>query len=183
MTEQALPNWFDERIEPWLSGDLTGSEAALFEARLATDPLLEREVARATRLSSRLAELPSLKAPSSINRSVREMTGTGFSLPGLPGLPVWGWSVGGACAAALIAMVAPGPLSFTNESRPELVASAQPTAGELAKARADLALALGYVDQAGDMAARQLGTRAGAAAARSLFEPARRRAAEAPDTI
>ena len=177
MTEQQLPNWFDERIEAWLDGELSGSEAALFESRLATDPRLEREVDRAMNLSAQLKELPSLAPPSSLTRGVMEMTGSGFSLPRLA-LPAWGWSLGGACAAALALMVTLGPVWQRGAE-----ADLQPTAQELAKARADLALALGYVDQAGDMAARQLGTQAGAVTARSLLEPARRVNNDGADTI
>lgn len=176
MTEQQLPNWFDERIEAWLDGDLSRSEAALFESRLASDPLLEREVERAMRLTAQLGELPSLAPPSSLTRSVKEMTGSGFSLPRLA-LPAWGWSLGGACAAALALMVTLGPVGQPGQT------DGQPTPQQLAKARADLALALGYVDQAGDMAARQLGTQAGAVTVRSLLEPARRINSDGPDTI
>ena len=187
MTEQSLPNWFDERIELWLDGELGASEAALFEARLASDPLLEREVARATNLASQLADLPSLKAPSSIQRSVMEMTGAGWSLPSLPN---WGWSLGGACAAALVLMVTVGlrnpALENSDVSASVVVAdlpTARPTERQLAKARADLALALGYIDQAGDMAARQLGVRAGEVTARSLMQPHQQRRMESSSAI
>ncbi|MFK7957222.1 MAG: hypothetical protein AB8B96_14090 [Lysobacterales bacterium] len=195
MTEQSLPNWFDERIELWLDGELQGSEAALFEARLASDPLLEREVARATTLTSRLADLPSLKAPSAIQRSVMEMTGAGWSLPSLP---AWGWSLGGACAAALVLLVTVGPGNpvLENSDFPETVAVVEQASGlpgelpselpsemVLAKARADLALALSYIDQAGDMAARQLGARAGEVTARSLMRPQRQRSDESSSAI
>ncbi len=177
MTDKQLPTWFDERIEAWLDDELSGSEAALFEARLATDPLLEREIERATRLGAQLQDLPGLQAPSSLSRNVMEITGNSFALPKLA-FPAWGWSLGGACAAALALMVTLGPAVLPG-GEPEL----QPTAQELAKARADLALALGYVDQAGNMAARQLGGQAGALTVRGLLEPARRLNSDGADTI
>lgn len=172
MTENAVPNWFDERIEAYLDDSLSASETALFEARLASDPQLEREVTRAGRLTAALSELPALKAPRSLRRSVQDMTGSGFTMP------AWGWSLGTACAAALVLMVS---LNSVSPVGPGL--EAEPSEQQLAQAMADLELALGYVDQVGDLAARQLGTQAGQATARGLVEPARRNKLPATETI
>ncbi|MEM9531290.1 MAG: hypothetical protein AAGA23_10245 [Pseudomonadota bacterium] len=155
--EKTLPAWFNERIEPWLDGDLAGGEAALFEARLADDKTLRREVQRARALRQELAALPGLKAPRNLSRKVLEMTGAE------PRVPLWGWATGAAMAASLALVVTLSPTLFPDatvdtgglaeNTAPGLELSDE----ELARATAELRLALGYLDRAGEVAARQVG--------------------------
>ncbi len=133
--------WFDERIEPYLDGVLPEAERRLFEARLELDGVLAGEVSRARRISGTLAAMPRLKCPSDVRRRVFEITATRPIVPGR-----WVWA---GATAALAAVV----LAVALRTPPER----GPTAAELAQARAEVAVALAYLDRAGRLAGREVG--------------------------
>lgn len=133
--------WFDERIEPYLDGVLPEAERRLFEAHLKLDPVLAAELSRARRISGALAALPRLKCPSDVRRRVLEITAARpFTARR------WAW----AGAAAALAAIA---LTVALRTPPDR----GPSAAELAQARAEVALALAYLDRAGRLAGREVG--------------------------
>lgn len=133
--------WFDQRIEPYLDGALPQAERRLFEARLELDPVLAAELDRARRIGGALAAMPRLKCPSDVRRRVFEITATRpFAARR------WAW----AGAAAALAAVA---LAVALRTPPQR----GPSAAELAQARAEVAVALAYLDRAGRLAGREVG--------------------------
>ncbi len=141
MTEKRPDKWFDDRIEAFVDRSLPDNERRLFEARLELDPALRVEVARARRLERTLAATPRLRCPSDVRRRVFEMTSARRPRPGR-----WAWAAAGAMGLAVAVLVAvKGPLNGS------------PSPAELAQARADMALALAYLDRAGRVAGREVG--------------------------
>lgn len=160
MTDNRLERWYDERVEAYLDDELADNERRLFEARLALDDELARAVRRARRLSVELAQMPSLECPKGLSRRVYQMTRSG------PRLPTTGWILGGALSGAVALALALGADRYLQRSDPPLAApdtslaaidGAEIDAAELARARADVALALAYLDRAGQIAAREVG--------------------------
>ena len=139
MSMEKPQNWFDQRVEAYIDGELDASERSLFVSRLKLDESLRREVEQARLIQGTLRDMPSLQCPSDVRKRVLEMTGSrprGFA---------WGWA--GAACAVLVAAIAFGLM------RPP----AGPSELELAQARADMETAMAYLSRAGQMAGRQAG--------------------------
>lgn len=135
-------DWFDERLEPWLDGELQAEEAQAVERHVADCARCRREVDLAQRITNGLR---SLKAPGCPNLVVetpgRERDGRRHRL--VPALAA------GLMAGALALGVV---WQMNRTTGPE-----EPSRAELAEARADLELALGYVAAAGRAAGRDVG--------------------------
>lgn len=56
--------WYDERVEPFVDGDLAGTDLLAFTDRLETDKDLKEKVQAARRISASLRDLPSLTMPA-----------------------------------------------------------------------------------------------------------------------
>ena len=145
MTDAKPEGWFDDRVEAYVDGELPSNERNLFEARLAMDETLARAVKRARKLSATLAEMPAFECPDDLARSVLQMTRTQSPLR------QWGWPAGVALAAVLALAVG------VTRLMPTVAPADEPDAATLAQARADVALALAYLDRAGQVTARAVG--------------------------
>lgn len=155
MTDHKLERWYDHRVEAFVDGELPDNERRLFEARMAHDEALAQAVRRARRLRTELHRLPSLDCPDDLSKRVFQMTGSRSRVPAM------GWALGGALGAAMVlALALGGGRYFESSDRvpaTELASELDMDAAELAQARADVALALAYLDRAGQVAAREVG--------------------------
>lgn len=145
MTErdpQQACEWFDERLEPWLDGELDAADAGRVADHVEGCARCARQVALARRIGAGLRDLGQPACP--------EHVGLGVAQPprAAPRRVV------PALAAGLMAgALALGVVWQMNGSAP----SGEPSPAELAEARADLELALGYVAAAGRAAGRDVG--------------------------
>lgn len=141
--------WTLDRIEPYLDGDIDAAERAAFETHCAGCAGCAREVSLAIRIRRELRSLPVFDAPLDvIERSSREIATASPNVVPLRAarrrrlvLP--------ALAAAIIAVAA--ALWFTNERRQYDGYSV----AEIERARAEMALAFGYVDRYSDGVVRE----------------------------
>ncbi len=140
-----VDRWFDERVEAYLDGELPEREERMFEAQLAIDPALAKALDRAMEVSASLAAMPRYRCPTDLASRVDRIT----DLRPRAGAPRRRWAslAVAACACALV-----GGLWLGAPDAPT-----GPTDAELAAARADLALALSYLDKAGNTATREIG--------------------------
>lgn len=134
--------WCDERLEPWLDGDLPEAEAAALEHHVEDCPRCRRETALARRVQSGLRSMEQPACPATVTRGLEERVARKRH-PLFPAL-----------AAGLLA----GALGLGVVWQMQRVAGpAQPSATELAQARAELEVALGYISAAGRAAGRDVG--------------------------
>lgn len=143
MSQNSIGNWFDERIEMYLDDELPDNEARLFAAELAVNPTLATEIERASAITSNLRTLPSYRSPVDLADRLERMVG---AAP--PKKRRW---LPAALAASVAAVCAVG-IAWNLQT-----ADPRPSAGELAAAERDLAVALAYLDHAGDVASRSVG--------------------------
>lgn len=148
MTESDSGKWFEERVEAYVDGELTGGELRLFESRLALDERLARSVADARELNSALAELPHYRCPPDLAAKVARITDTEPRR--------WRWRT--AAAVGAVALAATLTLDSWRPAREPALAVREPAAEELAAAREELAVALAYLDKAGAAAGREVGS-------------------------
>ncbi|MDX1571340.1 MAG: hypothetical protein R3200_12720 [Xanthomonadales bacterium] len=144
-------NWYEERVEAYVDGELAGGELRMFEARLELDPDLRASVTSARELQSALGALPRYRCPPDMAAKVARITDTEPRR--------WPLRVAAAIAAAGLALGL--SLGEWPGSSPEPHVAAVPEeipADELAEAREELALALAYLDKAGAAAGREVGS-------------------------
>ncbi len=132
------PDWFQERLEAYVDGELSVTEAQRFDGRLADDAELRQAVANAQSLQRALRRIQSPRAPAAIRKAVVEQTGTHW---------ITHRNAGWLAATAATLALAISLIGQFNAS-PQVTAEMQLTAREIAKGRQDLALALAYLDQA-----------------------------------
>lgn len=136
-------DWYDERLEPWLDGDLPGNEAAALETHLAACQRCRREAGRARRIQSGLRGLEQPACPDNVpaRLAARTRNRRNRLVPAL---------AAGLVAGAL-------GLGVVWQMQSSMETGGQPTGAELANARAELEVALGYVSAAGRAAGQDLG--------------------------
>lgn len=130
----------DERLEAYADGELPAGESAKVARHLEACPACRAELELAGRIR---AELGSLSAPACPAPLAEELTG--IPAPRRGWMPAAGL---GALAASLLAVA----VLWTGGER-----ATEPSPRELAQARQDLELALGYIGKAGRMAGRDVG--------------------------
>jgi len=142
--------WTLDRIEPYLDGDLDAAERAAFETHCAGCATCAREVSLAIRIRRELRSLPVFDAPVDvIERSSREIATASLNVVPLRAARLRRRLVLPALAAAIIAVAA--ALWFASERRQYEGYSME----EIQRARAELALAFGYVDRYSDGVVRE----------------------------
>ncbi len=130
--------WFEERIEPYVDGMLSARERQLFESQMAHDPALAAEVEQARALLSDLQALPQYECPKRVTRNVVLKTGTSW----IPSMGT-GVALASSTAALALAVVIWGKLPTSTPAISD---------AELAAAKADMELALAYLDHVSDRA-------------------------------
>ena len=130
-------SWYEDRIEAFVDNDLPAKEALAFRDQLKQDADLRAKVTAAHALRSRLRASSGLRCPPHVKSAVMAQTkdtrGAFFQ-----------W-LAPAAAALTVILVLAWPVDQS------------PSSQELAEARADLELALAYLDQAGKRAALNVG--------------------------
>ena len=164
--------WVDEHLEAYLDGELNGPDTERMERTLETSPELAREMAQqlalARRIHEDLAATPDYRCPPVVSRQVfaqvstQGSTRTARSEPrerwwsSLMPTPAWGMA--GLAATVLLAaglwFVVP---QFAGEQEEFIVIDDQRyTMKEIAQARADLEMAMAYVDHMSDEINKQV---------------------------
>lgn len=135
--------WFDERLEPWLDDDLPEDEAVALERHVAGCPRCRKQYRLAGRIRAGLRELGQPSCPDSVAANLDRRT-----------RPRRRW-----LAPALAAGLAAGALGLgvAWQMHRTVGPGTQPSATELAEAREDLGVALGYISAAGRAAGRDVG--------------------------
>lgn len=134
--------WFDERLEPWLDGELEGQEALTLERHLRDCGHCRAQAELARRIGTELRSRADETCPERVvERLARESRPRRRRL--YPALAAG--LMAGAVALGVVWQMNRGP-------GPD-----RPSRSELAAARADLELALGYVAAAGRAAGRNVG--------------------------
>lgn len=136
-------DWCDERLEPWLDGDLPPHEAAALEDHVAGCRRCEREVGLARRIQSELRELEQPACPEAVADALADRT--------RPRRPRLAPTLAAGLMAGAVGLGIVWQISGTTET------DEAPTRVELAEARADLGVALGYISAAGRVAGRDVG--------------------------
>ena len=138
--------WFDERIEAYLDDELPAGERRLFEAQLRLDETLQRELDRARAIAGAL-RAPDLNCPPHLEQAILQSVGeqpSNFRKRILAPL---------ALAASLLLAVGVGfELGVSQGPDP----AAAPSTTELERARTELAVALGVLDQVSNKAQRKV---------------------------
>lgn len=130
-------SWYEERVEAFVDNDLPPKEARAFRNQLKQDADLKAQVTAAHALRARLRATSGLRCPPNVKSAVMEETRS-------TGGAYIKWLTPAAAALTLALMLA-WPI---DES---------PSSQELADARAELELALAYLDRAGKRAALDVG--------------------------
>lgn len=130
-------SWYEDRVEAFVDNDLPTQEAKAFRRQLKHDESLKAQVTAAHNLRSRLRASSNMRCPPHVKAAILEQT----RQPG-GGLARW---LTPAAAALTLALVVAWPFGKS------------PSSQELAAARADLELALAYLDRAGKRAALDVG--------------------------
>lgn len=135
-------DWCDERLEPWLDGDLPAVESAALERHVAQCQRCRREADLARRVQSRLRDLEQPACPDTVTAGLARRTRHRRHrlVPAL---------AAGLMAGALGLGVV-WQMQRTTDSQ-------QPSRAELAEARAELEVAFGYISAAGRAAGRDVG--------------------------
>lgn len=138
--------WFDDRIEAYLDDELPAGERRLFEAQLRLDEALQRELDRARSIASAL-RAPDLACPAHVEQAILQSVGNRqVSWPKKIGMPL-------ALAASLLVAVGIGfELGIQQQPAP----ATTPSLTELERARTELAVALGVLDQVSNKAQRKV---------------------------
>lgn len=134
--------WFDERLEAYLDGDLDRADADRVARHLQDCAACRRELALSERIRESLKSSAQPACPEEVARS----------LEGIPEVgPRWKralpFAAGIAAALVGLALLWPGAHR-----------SPEPSAGEIAAARQELGIALGYIAKAGRIASRDVGS-------------------------
>ena len=136
--------WYDERIERYLDNDLPAGERRLFEAQLKLDASLAEELDLARRIANQLRK-PDLVCPDRVEDAVMARVAAAGAPTRArrhsPFVPL-------ALAASLLAAAGIG---FQLGNR-----ATTPSASELDRARTELAVALGVLDQVSQRTQRQV---------------------------
>lgn len=135
-------DWCDDRLEAWLDGDLPADEAAAMEAHVAGCQRCRRQASLARRIQSGLRDLEQPSCPESIAADLADRTRHRRR------------RLAPALAAGLLAGALGLGIVWQMQSATD---AGQPSRAELAQARAELEVALGYVSAAGRAAGRDLG--------------------------
>ncbi|MEM9305145.1 MAG: hypothetical protein AAGE01_23750 [Pseudomonadota bacterium] len=149
---ERIDKWFDNRIEAYVDGDLPDNELRMFEARMAHDPALEAAVDRAVSVLDGLGEVPRYACPVDMAERVERIT-TGRPQRRKVARPLFGLAAAASACAVAVALWLNAPGTVTDA---DVALAASPTEAELAAARSELALALSYLDKAGDLATREI---------------------------
>lgn len=141
---------FNEMIEPYLDDDLDTASTEMFEAELAKNADLSRSLDQALALREAMASLPRYRLPARRAAQIDAQTWQHTRR----------WPAMAAIAATLVVAVM---LVMLTERTPPVadqidMAQADPTQQELEQAREDIAVALAYLDHAGDVMGREVGT-------------------------
>ncbi len=141
---------FNEMIEPYLDDDLDPASTGMFEAELAINADLARSLDQALALKDAMASLPRYRLPAHRAAHIDAQT---WQQPRR-------WPAMVAIAACLVVAVLMVMLVDRTPipSSQGVVAGADPTQQELEQAREDIAVALAYLDHAGDVMGREVGT-------------------------
>ncbi len=151
-------------LEAYLDDDLAGSERAALEAHLERCPSCAEELELARRISGELRSLPRMACPPEVSRAAIEHADSHPPLVArLRGLwsdrRVWQPAVAFALVAAL------GIAYWREAGAPAPVAPPAPEAAyseaEIARAEAELKLALAYVGEISDRARETIGAEVG----------------------
>jgi anti-sigma factor RsiW len=126
------------QINALLDEELSAAEIAALEQAASDSPLLAQELADARQLRQMLAGMPARQAPRQLRRKLQAI-----SRPSAPWTPAhWSWLRRGVAIACLPLVLVVANLGDSN----------QPSAAEINQGRRELALALGYINQAGQRA-------------------------------
>lgn len=136
-------DWCDERLEPWLDGDLTADEASALESHLAECRRCERQVSLARRIQSDLQNLEQPVCPDGVASALAERT--------RPRRPRLAPALAAGLMAGAVGLSIVWQMTGTTEK------DESPSRAQLAEARADLGVALGYISAAGRVAGRDVG--------------------------
>jgi anti-sigma factor (TIGR02949 family) len=136
-------DWCDERLEPWLDGDLPADEASALEGHVAECRHCTRQISLARRIRSELRDLEQPACPEGVASAL-----AGHTRPRRLRLAP-------ALAAGLMAGAVGLGIVWQMTGTTETVEP--PSRVELAEARADLGVALGYISAAGRVAGRDVG--------------------------
>lgn len=150
-------DWFDERLEPWLDGELPADQAEALERHVDECRRCLQQYRLARRIQTGLQGLEQPSCPDSVIGILAERTRPRRRrlAPAL---------AAGLMASALGLGVA---WQMHRAGGPD----AQPSRAELAEARAELGVALGYVSAAGRAAGRDVGS---VLASEGVMRPIRR---------
>lgn len=134
--------WCDERLEPWLDGDLSADETAAVAAHVRDCERCGRQVALARRITTGLRSAPADPCPGRVVETLARET---RPRPSRFHAALAAGFLAGALALGVV-------WQMNGDSAP-----GRPSRAEIAEARADLELALGYVAAAGRAAGRDVG--------------------------
>jgi len=143
-TPQAEADW-DAQINALIDGDLDENQTAALMAAAAQKPELLRDLEQAQQLQQlqqALYRMPAQRAPRSLRDKLRRI-GQEHSSRWSPSMAWWRW---GAIAAAI-------PVLLVMNINDEQLA---PSAMEIEQGRRDLAVALAYLEKAGQQAALEI---------------------------
>jgi anti-sigma factor RsiW len=138
---------WEDRINALLDGELSDTDAEALKARATDDRDLARAIIEAYQLQQAMDAVQVERAPGSLTKRLnaiprehQQATGFRFFQPR--------WAM--ALAAVPLAIIA------VNLMQPDT-----PSAAEIAKARQDLAIAFAYLDRAGSITGREIGSTVG----------------------
>lgn len=136
-------DWCDERLEPWLDGELAADEAAALERHVAECRRCERQVSLARRIQSELRDLEQPACPEGVAGALADRT--------RPRRPLLAPALAAGLVAGALGLGVAWQMNRTTET------DGAPSRAQLAEARADLGVALGYISAAGRVAGRDVG--------------------------
>lgn len=148
-------DWFDERVEAFVDGDLTGQELLAFRERLDDDERLREQVRVAERITSTLGEAPTFTLPESMVRQAqstgsdsgrsdvsKQTSGRGLRLIQSPRFV---WTSVAAAAAIVFAVVL-----FPTQTQVQNFDNSEPTQAEVERALAEVKWTLALVSDIGN---------------------------------
>lgn len=129
-----MTDWEDQ-INALMDGELGDAEAEALKGAADNDQALARAIIEAYQLQQALASIPLERAPASLRRKLKSIPREQRSLS-RPWLSQPGWVAALAAVPLVLVLVM------------NITGSREPTEAEIAQARQDLALALGYLYKA-----------------------------------